>query len=100
MIDDLTPGESVVLVDLPASEAQLQQAIHQVQLPLGVIFYGSPTDLVPIPNREEFGLVMRFLIAHPQFDKHQLGLVAKETHLTVSQVILVFRCFLNSNLLQ
>ncbi|MCG4282686.1 single-stranded-DNA-specific exonuclease RecJ, partial [Lacticaseibacillus saniviri] len=93
MIDDLTPGESVVLVDLPASEAQLQQAIHQVQLPLGVIFYGSPTDLVPIPNREEFGLVMRFLIAHPQFDKHQLGLVAKETHLTVSQVIFSVQVF-------
>lgn len=87
------PLANAVLVDLPKDAAALHQVMQYVQPPVAVMFYGAPSRLVAIPTRAEFGAVLRFLKAHPGFDKHHIPAIAKAVHLTVHQVILAVQVF-------
>ncbi|WP_263849781.1 single-stranded-DNA-specific exonuclease C-terminal domain-containing protein [Lacticaseibacillus pantheris] len=95
MANQLTTGTTdVVLVDLPSSEAELAATVQRVDLPVGALFFAPAKQILAIPSRNEFGAVLRFLGAHPRFDKHQLPMVARATHLDTSQVIFAVQVFL------
>lgn len=95
MTNQLTTGTTdVVLVDLPSSEAELAATVQRVDLPVGALFFAPAKQILAIPSRSEFGAVLRFLSAHPRFDKHQLPMVARATHLDTSQVIFAVQVFL------
>jgi single-stranded-DNA-specific exonuclease len=94
MASKLQPGTGhVVLVDVPHTSAELAAVMQKVTLPLSIMFFATPADLVDLPTRNEFGTVLRYLREHPQFDKHKLGIMARATHLNVNQVILVVQVF-------
>ncbi|WDF83761.1 single-stranded-DNA-specific exonuclease RecJ [Lacticaseibacillus pabuli] len=98
LVSDLPAGaEDVVLVDMPANEAQLSAAMRSVALPVTVLFYASPAATVAVPSRAEFGSVLHFIQKHPNFDKHKLGQLARETHMNLNQVILAVQVFLELN---
>ncbi|WP_421825357.1 single-stranded-DNA-specific exonuclease RecJ [Lacticaseibacillus hulanensis] len=84
---------NVVLVDLPHTTAELAAVMQKVTLPVRIMFFATPTDLIDVPTRTEFGTVLRYLRAHPQFDKHKLGVLARECHLNINQVILIVQVF-------
>lgn len=85
---------NVVLVDLPSSEKELAAVIQRVQLPVGALFFAPAKEVLAVPTRNEFASVLRYLGAHPRFDKHRLPLVARATHLAISQVIFAVQVFL------
>ncbi|WP_338034761.1 single-stranded-DNA-specific exonuclease RecJ [Lacticaseibacillus kribbianus] len=94
LADELAPHtKDAVLVDLPKDAAQLAAAMGQLELPVRVLFYAPPEDLVALPTRAECGSVLRFLAAHPQFDKHHLPALAKAVHVSVGQAILAVQVF-------
>ncbi len=84
---------NVVLVDVPRTKAELANVMQKVQLPVSVLFFATPADLVELPTREEFGAVLRYLRQHPQFDKHKLAVLARDCHMNSGQVILAVQVF-------
>ena len=98
LVSDLPAGATdVVLVDMPANEKELAAVMRTVALPVSVLFYASPAATVAIPSRNEFGSVLHFIQQHPNFDKHKLGELARETHMNLNQVILAVQVFLELN---
>ncbi|WP_155286593.1 single-stranded-DNA-specific exonuclease RecJ [Lacticaseibacillus zhaodongensis] len=98
MVKDLpAAAANVVLVDVPHNQEELTAAMRTVALPVRVLFYASPAATVAVPTRREFGSVLMYLRQHPNFDKHKLAAVARDTHLNVSQVILAVQVFFQLN---
>ncbi|KRM55729.1 single-stranded-DNA-specific exonuclease RecJ [Lacticaseibacillus sharpeae] len=85
--------KNVVLVDVPHTAAELASVMQKVELPVSIMFFATPADLIAVPTRQEFGQVLVYLRAHPQFDKHKLGLLARAVHMNVNQVILAVQVF-------
>ncbi|WP_262316454.1 single-stranded-DNA-specific exonuclease RecJ [Lacticaseibacillus parakribbianus] len=94
LAQDLAAGTAdAVLVDLPSDAAQLDAALAKLSLPVRVMFYAAPAELVALPTRSECAAVLRYLAAHPQFDKHHLPALAKAVHVAVGQAILAVQVF-------
>lgn len=95
LVSEITaPLANAVLVDLPPDEASLKAAMQKVTLPVRVAFSSPAQELVALPTRKEFGAVLIALRNHPHLDKHQLGRLATQLHMAVSQVVLAVQVFL------
>lgn len=82
-----------VLVDLPATAADLAAAIAKLTPPIGLVFAADPAELVAQPTRQECGRVLHYLQQHPGFDKHHLPALAQATHVTTLQAIFIVQVF-------